>query len=101
MQRKIKQKNKTLIISEMKQNKKELMMWIAEEAPRRITQKFIKGDKEHKQDLMNDVDLLSEAIDEAIDLIIYLYALKAKLDKDPDHFIAGTIRAFRSISKPH
>lgn len=61
----------------MKSDKKVLLAWIEKEAASRIREKFTKGDREHHDDLMQ-IDLLHEAIDEAIDLVIYLYSLRAR-----------------------
>lgn len=53
---------------------------ILREVPKRIEQKYRKGSMEHGDDLF-EIDLVDEAIDEAIDLIIYLYTLRAGLKK--------------------
>ena len=54
-----------------------------------IELKYRKGDKEHKGDLMNfsASDLLDNTIEEAIDQLVYLLTLKAKVDSFPSSSI--------------
>lgn len=48
----------------------------------RLTDKYIKGQKEHGGALWEKTDLLDQAIEEAIDLCVYLITLKEQHESE-------------------
>ncbi len=57
---------------------------IAEEAHTLLVQKYVRGAEEHKSSLSEDytaLELLDEAINEAVDQMVYLLTLKEKLNE--------------------
>ena len=61
----------------MQKKHKKHLRYVVREAGRRIREKYIRGQKEHGGDLWTR-DLLEEAINEGIDLLVYLLTLKER-----------------------
>lgn len=65
----------------MELQSEEHLEWLKEEAQKRIDSKYRMGQEEHGGYLPDKEGLLDEAINEAIDMLVYLLTLKKQLKK--------------------